>query len=49
MEKFLSTSEILQNLEETFGVGSFHEVTRDDGVIVICFYADEPDEDAEEA
>ena len=47
--EFLSREEILDNLQKTFGVGSFHEVNRDEGTIVICFYADEKeDDDADE-
>jgi len=40
---FKSSNEILNTLETTFGVGTYHEVERDEGVVVICFYADEPE------
>jgi hypothetical protein len=40
---FKSSNEILDTLEKTFGVGTYHEVERDEGVVVICFYADEPE------
>lgn len=40
---FRSSNEILNTLETTFGVGTYHEVERDEGVVVICFYADEPE------
>lgn len=40
---FKSSNEILDTLETTFGVGTYHEVERDEGVMVICFYTDEPE------
>jgi len=47
MTKFKSSSEILDTLEQTFGIGAYHEVQRDEGVVVICFYVDEDNDDLE--
>lgn len=47
MTKFKSSSEILDTLETTFGLGAYHEVQRDEGVVVICFYVDEDNDDLE--
>ena len=45
MTEFLNSEEILDNLQKTFGAGTFHEVDRDEGIIVICFYVDEKEEE----